>query len=362
MVYAVAEKHGHNATAMLSAQSVETLVRRIIRGADEIIECERNYRRASRPRRRQDWGLKANTLWRASIPGVDYCCLPGMELPNPVADSELLFLTTFSPGIAAALRRDTGEPIWSLDLGGLGGKPPVLEGPLLYAMTAATLYCLEGTSGHENWRFTPYSAKGEWIYTTPVLAGDRLILGDRRGVLWALHRETGQTLWQTQLSEAKSNVNATALIQGDRVFTASNDGEAICCDLETGQVVWRSKLAGPCSEGAMVWANGLLYVSWSRVQLLCPLSGDRLWEHEFGDLVRSFCVAGDYLLVVVEDQLSAFRGCDLCYSQVPTAPLAQVSFIAATGKVYESSLTGLSILEPSTGERIYSIEPRQEII
>lgn len=362
MIYAVAEKHGHNANAMLAAQSVETLIRRLVRSMDARIKSERDYQVKSKPPRRKELKLRAHLLWKTSIAGVGTCCLPDSESGNnPAVGDDNIFVSTFSPGLAVALDRFTGAPVWRRQLDCLSGKSPVLNGERLYVQTSATLYCLRPLSGEDIWRFTPYGAEGEWIYTAPVLAGDRIILGDRRGFLWALDSQTGEPIWQNQLSPAQSNVNATVVTLGSKIYTASNDGEAICCELDSGRVLWRSKLEGPCSSAVQFWNGGLLYRPWSSLQLLCPETGAKLWEQELGELIRSCCVAGDYLLVVVEGQISAFLANKLVYGPIPSAPLAQLSYIAETGLVYENSLLGLSILEPSTGERIYAIEPPREI-
>jgi outer membrane protein assembly factor BamB len=57
----------------------------------------------------------------------------------------------------------------------------LVSGDLVFAKTARTLYALRLLDGAVVWTFTPHRAKGEHMYSTPVISGERLYTGDRAG-------------------------------------------------------------------------------------------------------------------------------------------------------------------------------------
>lgn len=285
---------------LLEACQAATLMRRLVGIIDQRIKADRHFWQSNRLSCRNTWKLPRQTLWRHQLPGVTTCRLPGPRSSNPVVGETHIFLETFSQGLVAALDRVSGETSWLFRLDELGGHGIVLYQDLLYSTSSRSVRAMDQASGREIWNFTPYPEDGEWIYTTPSISGDRLIVGDRRGFLWALHWRVGEPIWKTRVSPNRNSVNASAAIITDRVYTATNDSEAVCCDLATGVVRWRSRLTGPCSSPVKQWNGGLLYLSGSRMQLLCPATGNLLWEQEFPDRIRSFCVADQLLTQTID--------------------------------------------------------------
>ena len=60
------------------------------------------------------------------------------------------------------------------------------------------------------------------------------------GDVVALDRETGKTLWQTDL---KGGDFVNVLLDGDRII-ATTKGEVFCLDALTGQILWKNTLPG----------------------------------------------------------------------------------------------------------------------
>jgi outer membrane protein assembly factor BamB len=69
---------------------------------------------------------------------------------------------------------------------------------------------------------------------------DELIFVGLRGYVIALHRDTGEIVWNC--SELKSGP-ITLLLDGDRLI-ASTNGYIYCLDPLTGQVLWNNPLKG----------------------------------------------------------------------------------------------------------------------
>lgn len=66
-----------------------------------------------------------------------------------------------------------------------------------------------------------------------------VVVGNRKGQLFALEQATGKQLWTAQLSGA---LLSPSLIQAGRVITVANDGNVFAHDLASGQEVWAYRL------------------------------------------------------------------------------------------------------------------------
>ena len=66
-----------------------------------------------------------------------------------------------------------------------------------------------------------------------------VVVGNRKGQLFALDQATGEQKWTTQLSGA---ILSPSLIQSGRVITIANDGTIFAHDAVSGQQVWAYKL------------------------------------------------------------------------------------------------------------------------
>ena len=66
-----------------------------------------------------------------------------------------------------------------------------------------------------------------------------VVVGNRKGQLFALDQVTGEQKWTTQLSGA---ILSPSLIQSGRVITIANDGTVFAHDAVSGQQVWAYKL------------------------------------------------------------------------------------------------------------------------
>ena len=150
----------------------------------------------------------------------------------------MLFVSVFAPGFVHGLDMGTGEICWSRELSGLGSSSVELAGDLLLAKTAQTLYAMDPPSGTIRWEFCPHGPEGETLYSDPAVDGRRLFLGDRRGWLYCLDVETGQTIWRRMTSDARNRaVNATGIVVEGLVITATNAGLVLAYSVEDGRPV-----------------------------------------------------------------------------------------------------------------------------
>ncbi len=139
-----------------------------------------------------------------------------------------------------------------------------------------------------------------------------VIVGNKKGQLFALDQATGEQKWTAQLSGA---ILSASLIQAGRVVTLSNDGTVYAHDLATGQQVWTYNLpdvqfslrgtASPialdprtvliASSNAYVYALDIL-TGVPRMQRRVAVSDGRSDVQRLNDIDGDPVVAGQFLV------------------------------------------------------------------
>jgi polyvinyl alcohol dehydrogenase (cytochrome) len=225
-------------------------------------------------------------------------------------------------GHLVALDAETGEEVWRWwateadDTAGPGvsiwSSPAVdTERGTVYIGTGNTytpppapkadaLVALGLETGEEQW-VTQFTEGDTWTLTAPAgsdsdvgappnlfTVGDTDAAGvaDKAGVYHAVDRETGEVLWETELTEGglQGGVLAGAAVAEGSVFVASNrastDADLVALAADTGEVEWRLDLEGHVS-GPVSWANDVVYVSddTGRIAGYSAETGERLWSH-----------------------------------------------------------------------------------
>ena len=210
--------------------------------------------------------------------------------------------------------------------------------------------------------------------TAGVEAGEGVVIvGNRKGQLFALDENTGEQKWTAQLSGA---ILSPSLIQSGRVITIANDGTIFAHEVSTGQQVWTYKLpnvqlslrgqAAPVSLDdrtvLIASANAYIYAldvisGVPRFQRRVAISEGRSDIQRLVDIDGDPVVSGQYVVT------SSFQG------QVTVTDLATQRVVwsedassihrpeVADDKVFVSTVDGkLNAYDLHTGERIWQNE------
>ena len=193
-------------------------------------------------------------------------------------------LAGFGSGDIAAVRLETGEPVWSDTLGASGGRNAVMD----------------------------FSS----IHGLPVIDNGTAYVISLGQVLTAIDMRSGRRLWERTVS-GKDNL----VVAGDWLFVLSTDQQLACLDKADGHVRWVSVLPRfrkPNSgKGAIVWtgpvlANGrLICVSDDNKQAMISVDATtgavgRTTRLESQSRIAPI-LAGGMLLVVTDDgRLTAY--------------------------------------------------------
>lgn len=210
--------------------------------------------------------------------------------------------------------------------------------------------------------------------TAGVEAGEGIVvIGNRKGELFALDQATGSQKWSAKLSGA---ILSPSLIQSGRVITIANDGTVFAHDAVTGQQVWAYKLPNVqfslrgqpapvrLDERTVVVASANAYVyaldvisGVPRFQRRVAVSDGRSDIQRLIDVVGDPVVAGQYLVT------TSFQGqvttTDLMTQRVVWSEEASSTNSAEVSgdKVFVSTADGkLKAYNLATGELLWQNE------
>ena len=124
---------------------------------------------------------------------------------RPVVDRDMVFAISHS-GVMAAINLNTGERVWSRDIGGI--QTPWAAGDFVYVLTSdGQVICLQRKDGLVKWMHQlprwedPKAKDGAVVWSGPVLVSDRLILVSSSGNAVSLSPYTGNLLGRVDIPD-----------------------------------------------------------------------------------------------------------------------------------------------------------------
>jgi len=146
----------------------------------------------------------------------------------PVIDNDLVIATSNS-GLTTAIDLRTGVRVWELEAGGI--QSPWVAGEYVYLLTNTNdLIALRRRTGQVKWvtvlpRFTdPEDQEGPIVWTGPVLAGDRLIVGNEQGEVMTVSPYSGDILGEDEVS---GPITLPPSVAGDSLYFLTADADLI---------------------------------------------------------------------------------------------------------------------------------------
>jgi outer membrane protein assembly factor BamB len=221
-------------------------------------------------------------------------CTGAIAWPGLSATDEVAFLANTNAVYGVDL--NGGKLLWRFS-GERGGflnsnrslfiaTPVATEDGLVIVLDSSSkhvIYALDPNNLNEDnvpaieWKFS--EARGLWI-APPLIMGDRLYAPNSDGHVYVLNLQDGQSEHEAILV-SKSQDDETRLwgqpvTDGERLFITSLDKSVIAIDLASYEILWHEDLGGAVPGGAVLGADGMLYVGSLAKQLerFDPLTGD----------------------------------------------------------------------------------------
>ncbi|MBZ2170028.1 outer membrane protein assembly factor BamB [Marinobacter sp. F4216] len=249
--------------------------------------------------------LKHGLMSLAVLVGAAGCSTPDtFEQPRPV------------PDIEATVELDS---VWSMSVGdGHDGDylylTPLNAGDILYAASAdGTVYAVEAEQGKVVWKKT----LDDRIFSGVGGDGEQLYLTTREADLLALSREDGSELWRAELP---TEVLSIPQSNGRLVVAQTTDGRVLAFDAESGAQRWQYDGVVPvlsmrAAATPLVGAD-VVISSFSNGKLiaLSAENGQPLWQYAVGEpqgrteLERLVDITGQPLVIDTAIMVVGYQG------------------------------------------------------
>jgi outer membrane protein assembly factor BamB len=145
---------------------------------------------------------------------------------DPIIDRGRVFALG-QGGRMAAYELVTGQRIWELNLAGI--STPAVAGDWIFTLTDdARLLAIARASGKVRWvqqlqhYKNPDKKSGPVFWTGPVLAGDRLWMGNTHGEIWSSNVADGTP---TMLAKLKSPISLPPIVAGQTLYILDDSGQ-----------------------------------------------------------------------------------------------------------------------------------------
>lgn len=212
-----------------------------------------------------------------------------------------------------------GRKIWSRSFSGYLAATPVIDenniyitpssrevlyfqkgGGFLQAASSITsaiqekgaVRCLDLEYGRRRWkRRLPRP-----VHCSPVLAGDRLLVGCLDYKIYCLERATGSILWEFK---SDGPVDYSPSIYKGKVIVGSRSGSVFCLSLEDGRKYWEFRV-GKQVFSSPVSADGMVYIGASNGELhaLSIKNGKPVWRIGLEEMpVDSPIIIGEFVFI-----------------------------------------------------------------
>jgi outer membrane protein assembly factor BamB len=159
---------------------------------------------------------------------------------QPLLVENTLYVSSMDHNLYA-INADTGAELWRLALDGAVASTPLFHDGLLYI----------GSFGGKVYQINPngeitaqFDGITEWVWGTPVIDDNILYTADTGGNVYALEIGSGSftQLWARKVAERA--IRATPLIVGDRLVVGSRDSNLYWINRSDGTEVYRRPLQG----------------------------------------------------------------------------------------------------------------------
>jgi len=214
--------------------------------------------------------------WQVNLPGDP-------TESTPVVSRGIVYFGQFS-GHMNAYDVRTRRRVWRYRAGrqNIAGGVALTRTTAYFGTYGGSVYALNRFNGRLRWKTTVRGARANLVpfYSTPALAGGKVVIGGNDGSVYAFDARTGRQRWRF---DAQGYVYASPAIWRGRVFIGDFGGGFHALSLKTGRRLWSHQM-GPVLGSATVMRN-IVYASSLRPPRTVGLSartGRVLWRFDDG--------------------------------------------------------------------------------
>jgi outer membrane protein assembly factor BamB len=233
----------------------------------------------------------------------------------PAVDDSRIFLP-LAGGRLLCLDRETGDLLWSSELGGVISAAPVAGEKALFvaarklgadgAEAGASLRAVDKATG-----LTLWARDHPRPFASMIATKERIYAGCEDGALYALKADGGETLWKAQTQDA---VRGLPLAVGQTVYFGSDDGALRAIEAESGREAWKFQTGAKISGQPAIDDRSIYFGSGDGFVYAIDLATRKLrWRWRAGAAIEAgVAIAGKMLIAASFDNfvyaLSLKRG------------------------------------------------------
>jgi len=267
---------------------------------------------------------------------------------TPAVTATRLFVGS-GDGHLYALDRATGRIVWHFAAGSAVHSSPAAAGGLVVAATmGGRIFAVDQSTGRIRWSLQtgdtlPRHVRpaGGWdlLVSSPVVAGNTVVIGGRDGVVYALDLASGAVRWRAR---TRGKVRATPAVHDGIVVVGSWDARVYAFDLATGRERWVNRTVGDTLDS-------------------------KKWGFDRQAIQGSAAIAGGQVFVGSRD--GGLYGIDLETGERQWRATHRGSWVvgsptAEPGRVTVGSSDGhfIHAVEPATGKDIWRLETGMNVL
>lgn len=153
-------------------------------------------------------------------------------------------------GVSKSLRL-----LWSYEAGGeIDSSAAVVGGTVFAGSQKGELAALNLENGAVYWKYSTGSSIGE---SSPAWSDGSVYIGDLAGVLHAIDARNGRGRWTFKTG---GEIKSSPVVVGDRVLIGSYDQHLYCLSTSNGSLLWKVKTNGPVHSTPGI-QNGVAYIA-----------------------------------------------------------------------------------------------------
>jgi outer membrane protein assembly factor BamB len=152
--------------------------------------------------------------------------------------------------VPASLRQ-----LWTYEAGeSIESSAAIVGGTVFVGSQKGELLALNLDNGQLYWKYTTGAPIGE---SSPAFSNGVVYIGDLSGWLNAINASNGQKIWAFK---AGNEIKSSPVVVGDRLLIGSYDQHLYCVSTRNGALLWKVRTNGPVHSTPGV-ADGIAYVA-----------------------------------------------------------------------------------------------------
>lgn len=160
---------------------------------------------------------------------------------KPYIEDNTIYMAS-EKGIVQAVNKQTGAPLWNVNIGNsIVSGPEVANGALVVGTNVATLVTLDKNNGHKLWD----AHLSQDTLSKSVILKDRVIVKTIDGNLYALAKNDGKKLWVYEHGAPSLILKASSspVVVGNIALVGFSDGKLDAIDINDGSLIWQRSIA-----------------------------------------------------------------------------------------------------------------------